>query len=62
MAVAPESTTPALNFVNGTVDTCGNFPLVSLIPVEHLDLRISRIFEKIRNDPNIIFRGFLEDD
>ncbi len=35
----------------------------SLIPVVHLDLRISpRIFEKIWNDPNVIFRGLGEDD
>ncbi len=39
-----------------------NLPLVSLIPVVHLDLQISpRIFEKIRNDPNVIFRGLEED-
>jgi hypothetical protein len=35
-----------------------NLPPVSLTPVVHLDLRISpRIFEKIRNDPNVIIRG-----
>jgi hypothetical protein len=39
-----------------------NLP-VSLIPVVHLHLRISpRILEKIRNDPNVIFRGLGEDD
>jgi hypothetical protein len=44
-------------FVTGVVDTGGNSPLVSSTPVVHLDLRISpRIFEKIRNDPNVIFR------
>jgi hypothetical protein len=33
-----------------------NLPSVSLIPVVHLDLRISpRIFEKIRNDPILLF-------
>jgi hypothetical protein len=38
-------------------------PPVSLIPVVHLDLRISpRIFEKFRNDPYVIFRGLGEDD
>jgi len=38
-------------------------PPVSLTPVVHLDLRISpRIFEKIRNDPNVIFRGLGEGD
>ncbi len=36
-----------------------NLPLVSLIPVVHLDLPISpRIFEKTRNDPNVIFRAW----
>jgi hypothetical protein len=36
--------------------------VVSLIPVVHLDLKISpRIFEKIRNDPNVIFRDKGED-
>ncbi len=43
---------------------------VSLIPaailppvVVHLDLRICpRIFEKIRNDPNVIIRGLGEGD
>jgi hypothetical protein len=38
-------------------------PPVSLIPVVHLDLRISpRIFEKIRNGPNAILRGWGESD
>ncbi len=40
-----------------------NLPLVSLIPVVHLHLQISpQIFEKNRNDPNIIFRGLGEVD
>jgi hypothetical protein len=40
-----------------------NLPLVSLTPVVHLDLQISlRIFEKIWNDPIIIFRGLGEGD
>jgi hypothetical protein len=40
-----------------------NLPPVSLIPVMHLDLRISpRIFEKILNDPNVIIRGLGEGD
>jgi hypothetical protein len=40
-----------------------NLPPVSLIPVVHLDLLISqRIFEKKRNYPNAIIRGFGEDD
>ncbi len=35
-------------------------PLVSLIPVVHLDLQISlQIFEIIRNDPDIISRDIL---
>ncbi len=52
-------------FAAGVVDTGGNLPPVSLTPVEnlHLDLRISpQIFEKIRNDPNVIFRGLGEGD
>jgi hypothetical protein len=40
-----------------------NLPPVSLIPVVHLDLKISpRIFEKFRNDPNVISRGLGEDN
>jgi hypothetical protein len=40
-----------------------NLPPVSLIPVVHLDLRISpRIFEKIRNDPNGILWGWGQTD
>ncbi len=40
-----------------------NLPPVSLTPVVHLDLQISpRIFEKIRNDPNVIIRGLEEGD
>jgi hypothetical protein len=51
------------NFAAGVVDTGGNLPPVSLTPVVHLDLRISRrIFEKIRNDPNVIIRGWEEGD
>ncbi len=45
-------------FAVGVVDTCGILP-----PVVHLDLRISpRIFEKIQNDPDVIFRGLGEGD
>jgi hypothetical protein len=45
------------------VDTGGKFATSALITVVHLDLRISpRILDKIRNDPNVIFRGFGEDD
>jgi hypothetical protein len=40
-----------------------NLPPVSLIPVVHLDLRLSpRIFEKIRNAPNAILWGWGETD
>jgi hypothetical protein len=40
-----------------------NLPPVSLIPVVHLYLRISpRIFEKIRNGPNVILWGWGETD
>ncbi len=47
----------------GVVDTGGNLPPVSLTPVVHLDLQIStRIFKKIRNDPNVIIRGLGEGD
>ncbi len=50
-------------FAADVVDTGGNLPLVSLIPVVHLDLRISpRIFEKIRNGPNGILWGWEETD
>jgi hypothetical protein len=50
-------------FAAGVVDTGGNLPPVSLTPVVHLDLRIyPRIFEKNRNDPNVIFSGLGEDD
>jgi hypothetical protein len=53
-------------FATGVVDTGGNFtnlPLVSLIPVVHLDSRISpRIFEKIRNGLNGILWSWGETD
>ncbi len=39
-----------------------NLPPISLTPVVYLDLRISPRSEKIRNDPNVIFRGLGEDD
>ncbi len=63
-----------VKFAAGVVDTGGNLPPVSLTPVAnlppvsltpvvHLELRISpRIFEKIRNDPNINNRGLGEGD
>ncbi len=54
-------------FATGVVDTGGNFaaglPPVSLIPVVHLDSRISpRIFEKIRNGLNGILWGWGKTD
>ncbi len=56
-------------FAVGVIDTGGKLPPVSLPPVAnlppvvHIDLRISpRIFEKTRNDPNIIIRGLGEGD
>jgi hypothetical protein len=50
-------------FAAGVVDTGGNLPPVSLTSVVHLDLRIyPRIFEKVRNDPNVIIRGLGEGD
>jgi hypothetical protein len=56
-------------FAAGIVDTGGNLPPVlltpvaNLTPVVHLDLRISpRIFGKIRNDLNVVFRGLGEGD
>ncbi len=62
----PVSTTPAelvAKFAAGVVDTDGKFASVTLIPVVYLGLRIStRIFEKIRNNPSVIFRGLGEDD
>jgi hypothetical protein len=68
----PPSTTQGelvAKFAASVVDTGGNLPPVanlppvSLTPVVHLDLRISpRIFEKIRNDPNVIIRGLGEGD
>jgi hypothetical protein len=62
----PVSTTQAelvAKFANGVIDTDGKFAPGVLTPVVHLDLRLSpRIFEKNRNDPNIIFRGLGEGD
>ncbi len=46
------------NFATGVIDTGGKFATVV-----HLFVRISpRIFEKIRNDSNIIFKGLGEGD
>jgi hypothetical protein len=63
-------------YVNSTTQRCPNkiikifllesfchLPPVSLTPVANLELRISpRIFEKIRNSPNVIIRGLGETD
>jgi hypothetical protein len=47
--------------INDTSGTVANWP-VSFIPVVHLDLRESpRIFEKIRVNSKVIFRGLEED-
>ncbi len=44
-------------------DTGGKFTAVSLIPVVHIDLRISpRLFEQIQNDPNVFFTHLGEAD
>jgi hypothetical protein len=59
----PVSFDTAGKFATGVVDTGGNLPPVSLTPVVHLDLQISpRIFEKFRNDLNVIIRGLGEGD
>ncbi len=48
-------------FATGVV--VANLPPASLIPVVHLDLRLSpRIFEKIRNVHNAILWGWRETD
>ncbi len=48
-------------FAAGVIDTGGKFAPVSLLPVVHLDLRISpRIFEKIQNGLNGILWGWGE--
>ncbi len=50
-------------FAAGAVIPAAVLPAVSLIPVVHLDLRISpQIFGKILNAPSVIFRGLGEDD
>jgi hypothetical protein len=59
----PGSLIPAAILPTVSLTQVANLPPVSMIPVVHLDLRISpRIFEKIQNDPNIIFRSLWEDD
>jgi hypothetical protein len=49
-------------FAANVIDTSGNLPPVLLIPMVHLDLRISRIFKKILNGPNGILWGWGETD
>ncbi len=59
----PASLIPAANLPPVSLTPVANLPPVSLTPVVHLDLRVSpRIFEKIRNDPNVIIRGLGEGD
>jgi hypothetical protein len=50
-------------FATSVVDTGGNLLPVSLIPVVHLDLRISpQIFKKVQNGLNRILWGWGETD
>jgi hypothetical protein len=57
-------------FAASVIDTGGNLPPVSLtlvanlppVSLMHLELRSLQIFEKIRNDPNVIIRGLGEGD
>jgi hypothetical protein len=59
----PVSLIPVANLQLVPLIPAANLPTVSLTPVVHLDLRISpRIFEKIRNDPNVIIRDLGEGD
>jgi hypothetical protein len=52
-----------VNNTRGTGGKIANLQPVSLTPVVQLGLRISpQIFEKIRNDPNVIIRGLGEGD
>ncbi len=73
VAMSPASLTTAANLLPVSLIPAANLPPVSPIPaailppvsspVVHLDLRIySRIFEKIWNDPQVIFRGLGEGD
>jgi hypothetical protein len=49
--------------IGGNLPPVANLPPVSLTQVVHPELQISpRIFEKIRNDPNVIIRGLGEGD
>jgi hypothetical protein len=43
----------------GSRENMANLPPVSLTPVVHLEVRISpRIFEKIRNDPDVFIKSW----
>ncbi len=59
----PVSLKPVANLPPVSLKPAANLPPVSLTPVVHLDLRISPlIFEKIRDDPNVVFRGLWKVD
>ncbi len=59
----PVSLIPAAILPPVSLTPVANLPPVSLTSVVNLDWRISpRIFEKIRNDPHVIFRGLGEGD
>jgi hypothetical protein len=61
VSLTPVAKLPPVSTTQG--ELVANLPPVSLTPAVHLDLRISpRIFNKIRNDPNVIIRGLEEDD
>jgi hypothetical protein len=61
VSLTPVANLPPVSTTQG--DLVANLPPVSTTPVVHLDLRISpRIFEKIRNDPNVMIRGLGEGD
>ncbi len=51
-----------VNDTGGKLPPVSTTPATNLPPVVHLELRISpRIFEKIRNGPNSILRGYMRD-
>jgi hypothetical protein len=54
---------PPVLLILAAMTLVANLPPVSLIPVVHLELRISpQIFEKICNDPNRILWSWEETD
>ncbi len=53
---------PAAKCATDVIITYGKFATSVVDTGDHLHLQISQIFEKIRNDPNVIFRGLGEDD